>query len=84
MFDVKDPSLEINPDDMGYFPSRRGGRRPAGGTKKSHDSERCEACKENKGCGLKKKVKKQRKRCNRVVAVEHNNSSSSNNNNEDN
>ena len=64
MFDVKDPSLEINPDDMGYFPSRRGGRRPAGGTKKSHDSERCEACKENKGCGLKKKVKKQRKRRN--------------------
>ena len=63
MFGIMDPSLRINPEDMGYFPKKRG-RRPAGAVK-SHDSTRCEACIENKGCGLKKKVKKQRKRRNR-------------------
>ena len=60
MFNVRDPNINVNPDGpdgLTYF-RRRGG--PQRG--KGHVSAICQACIENKQCGVKRKEPKKNKK----------------------
>ncbi|XP_066913894.1 uncharacterized protein [Clytia hemisphaerica] len=73
IFDVVDPSIAVNPQDMGYYHRRRFSRKVDKDGEvvvqrrrgPPHNRAMCQACADSKGCGYVDAKKKPRKRRNR-------------------